>query len=288
MTAWDSLAGIYGLCAAWDAKSIRPACGNPTVTVERVEKAFKTLEAIELLASEQEPFWLKAILVEGGHCLHSQSTKKETAPRRTWPPGSGGGSSPAPGTRRRSKSDKATAFAEEATPLTVPSSPDATSQSLQNGISRRPNSRGNFVSSDHLPPTSPAITTIRTRPFLPLHPKETTLPPQLPSSIRGDVGEVQVQVLQVNGRPVLHPPDRSEQPHSPLQIPCDPTLRVSNMLLCGGQTGQGNGFKSNGGQTEAKAGGDGAEGEPRMVLNPFSRRGELVKLSRHGSVRATL
>ena len=78
---------------------------------------------------------------------------------------------------------------------------------------------------------------------------------------------------------VLHLLDRSEQQHSPLQIPFGSRPRLSNTLLCGGQKGQGCGHKSNGGQKEAKACGDGAERPPGMVPSPFSRRGELAMLS---------
>ena len=46
--------------------------------------------------------------------MHRQSRKNKTTPRGTWPAATSwavGGSSPAPGTPRRSKSDKATDFA---------------------------------------------------------------------------------------------------------------------------------------------------------------------------------
>ena len=71
--------------------------------------------------------------------------------------------------------------------------------------------------------------------------KETTLPPQLRAfchpwrrARRPNPGLGR----KCSWRPVLHPPDRSEQQDSPLQIPCGSRPRLSNTLLCGGQKGQ--------------------------------------------------
>ena len=241
----------------------------------------------------------------------SQSRTRKTTPRRMCPPPPRGSwvDHPQPGTPRRSRSDKATAFAAAqgrrqhhlrylaALTLrrTLASERDFSQARLQ---------RKAFVSLDHLPPTSPAITTIRTRPFRPearvcvllakrchlLCPRscgESRSRAKLtPTWRRGPTGYTRKETtLPPQLRAFCHPWRRARRPnpglgrkcvqqHSPTANPLRLKTPVEHAALWWPK-GPRCGHKSNGGQKEAKACG---EGPPGMVPSPFSRRGELAML----------